>query len=104
LGLSKDDGSNAAHSAAAAGDIVSLEKLKRLKPEDLTAEDDNGWRPIHEAARSGHVSALEFLLEHGEDVNARAGGHSTPLNLAKAALGSDHEVCDFLRNAGGKHN
>ena len=32
----------------------------------LFKADHNGWRPIHEAARSGRHKVLEYLIEEGK--------------------------------------
>jgi len=33
--------------------------------------DNNGWLPIHEAARGGHQEIIEVLLKHDADINER---------------------------------
>jgi ankyrin repeat protein len=58
-----------------------LKELVRADPSNTTKQDVNGWRPIHEAARSGEIEVLKFLVEHGADVNERTneGAGGTPL-------------------------
>ena len=91
--------------------------------------DRNGWQPLHEAARSGHLEVLAMLLEvdrhddgpddGGEggdrrrrrrrrtprflhvDVNARTGGGETALRLVEEHLGADDECAVLLREVGG---
>jgi ankyrin repeat protein len=84
-----------------------MEELYRIAGEDrrsLIAKDRNGWQPIHEASRGGHLDTVEFLLENGADVNARThkGMGVSPLKIAREALGDDHIVVKFLEELGAK--
>ena len=88
--------------------------------------DRNGWQPLHEAARSGHLKVLVILLEvdcnddgpvnggdGGDrrrrrgprflhiDVNARTGGSETALHLVEEHHGADDECAVLLREVGG---
>jgi len=83
----------------------NLEELARIAAEDrrsLVAKDRNGWQPIHEAARGGHLDSLELLLENGADLNARThkGNGVSPLRIAREALGNEHAVVKFLEDLG----
>lgn len=52
-----------------------LDLLKELATKDrsqLFKVDQNGWRPLHEAARAGHVDVIKYLLQEGAQVNERA--------------------------------
>ena len=33
----------------------------------MKRKDQNGWTPLHEAARGGHVDVVAWLLERGLD-------------------------------------
>jgi len=69
----------------------------------LEEEDVNGWRPIHEAARSGALDALIFLVEHAKvHVNARTsfGRGGTPLYYAIKTNGEDHPAVRYLKEIG----
>lgn len=85
----------------------NLEELYRIAADDkrsLLAKDRNGWQPIHEAARGGHLNSIEFLLENGADLNARThkGSGVSPLKIAREALGNEHAVVKFLEDLGAK--
>jgi hypothetical protein len=56
---------------AASGNLEELKMVAAEDPESLHAGDSNGWKPIHEAARSGRTNILEYLVEEGADVNER---------------------------------
>jgi hypothetical protein len=50
------------HLTADRGDIERLEKLAAENERILHLKDKNGWQPIHEAARAGHIDVVKFLL------------------------------------------
>lgn len=92
-----------AHSAAANGDLDTLQEVARTNKRNLFYADNLGWQPIHEAARSGYVDVLQFLIENGVDMNVRTGTNfdgASPLNLAISYLGRKHEAVTFLSKMG----
>jgi hypothetical protein len=97
-----DASTTEAHLAASAGNLRKLKRIAVKSPEDLTAEDINGWQPIHEAARSGHVEVVQFLLKNGADINTLTGkGTGTsPLYWAIESLGEDHPAVQSLKRLG----
>lgn len=65
------------HQAASLGELELLKELARTEGRsELFKADHNGWRPLHEAARGGHVDVLEYLLEEGAKVNERTNFNS----------------------------
>lgn len=90
------------HFVAATGRLELLRQLAHTDPTILHKPDDNGWQPIHEAARSGHTKVLEYLIEHGADVNARTNqGHgASPLWWAEHMLPRTHPAIAVLRKHG----
>lgn len=65
-------GKISAHTAASNGDLSALKEIAKTQGKnELFKADQNGWRPIHEAARGGRADVLEYLLEEGADVNER---------------------------------
>ncbi|RSM03513.1 hypothetical protein CDV31_010444 [Fusarium ambrosium] len=98
-------GINYLHVAATLGRVECLEfYLSRGLLTDLEARDDQQETPVHHAARSGHVSVLELLKNHGADINSSSASGETPLHLAvreqhldavKALikLGAKHQAC-----------
>jgi prolyl 4-hydroxylase len=87
------------HAAAANGD---LERIKELAAKDrslLFYVDENGWQPLHEAARAGQTLVVEYLLAEGADLNARTnrGFGATPLWWAEQSLTPDHPTVKILR-------
>ena len=85
--------------AAALGDDTSIKVFRKTNPDLLHKEDNLGWRPIHEAARGGHVKTVQLLLLYGEDLNAKTKHGDTPLDIAKQYLKDPaHEMIKFLED------
>jgi len=57
-----------AHTAASAGDLEALIIIASRNLEDVKRKDSNGWTPLHEAARGGHVEVVTWLLQRGLDM------------------------------------
>ncbi|KAL3934816.1 MAG: hypothetical protein SGBAC_009546 [Bacillariaceae sp.] len=99
-------GSTTAHEAAGNGDPEAVKKILGEVPEYVNHRDINGWMPIHEAVRKGHVETVAVLLEHGADINARtkakgrgaAGGSA--LWWAVEIHGEDNALVQFMKNNG----
>jgi hypothetical protein len=90
--------------AAELGNVKDLKVVAVLNKTSLFEEDENGWQPIHLAARAGHVDVVDCLLKNGADVDARTyykGGSYSPLKIAMDNHGEDHPVVLLLQNHGG---
>lgn len=96
-------GSTVAHLAAQGGDIEALKQEVKKKKEAVTAKDKNGWQPIHEGARGGHVEVVRYLVENGADINAQTGpdgSGGTALYYAKKKFEDDHPIVAYLESLG----
>jgi len=94
----------AAHGAARDGDIDMLLSIAEKEGvAQLHQQDENGWQPLHEAVRSGHVDIVSFIIDQGGDINARTGNGigGTPLWWSKNTHGDQHVMTDFLSSLGG---
>jgi prolyl 4-hydroxylase len=91
------------HSAAQTGNVDHLTKLMRMDAQLAHLEDANGWTPLHEASRAGHVDAVRLLLSYAADPNHRTSGGKggTSLYYAVKYHGRNHPVCGILFQAGG---
>lgn len=95
-------GSTVAHLAAQGGDIETLKSEVEKKKGLVHARDGNGWLPIHEGARGGHLAVVKYLVENGANINAVTGtGGGTALYYAKQKFEDDHPVVTFLESLGG---
>lgn len=96
-------GSTVAHVAAQKGDVQALSRILDKKAELVHAQDGNGWTPMHEGARGGHVDIVKILHEKGARINQRSsrGRGGTPLFYAKERHGEEHPVVKFLEEIGG---
>lgn len=58
------DSSSSVALATRSGDLDTLKRLVR-EGKTIEAQDNRGWRPIHEATYWGHVNCLKFLVQLG---------------------------------------
>ena len=63
-------------------------KLLELRA-DPCATTDDGWHPLHCAARWGKAGAVWALLENNADINAQTLGGQTALHLAATLAGAE---------------
>lgn len=94
-------GSTEAHIAAMESRTQTLLELITKKEELVHAKDENGWTPLHEAARAGSVEAVKLLVEKGADVNVKTAYGQTALYLATHEHGDDHPIIEYLEELGG---
>lgn len=94
-----------ANKAAAEGDMDTLESILKKDANAVHRKDSNGWQPMHESARAGHVDVINLLVtKYGAGVNERTvhrgkpGG--TPLHYAQRKFGADHPVVATLKKLG----
>lgn len=95
-------GSNSAHGAAASGQLELLQKIAKDDITKIHATDENGWLPLHEAVRSGHLSVISYLVEQGSDINARTndGRGGSALWWAKKSHDPSHPVIAAMKEMG----
>jgi len=70
------------HAALLKGEVEKAKSLLAKDPGLIHSRDNARRTPLHIAARLGHVELVEWLLEHGAEVNVRAYNNFTPLHLA----------------------
>jgi ankyrin repeat protein len=85
--------------AATAGNLFSLGASLNAKM-DVNVVGDDGSSALHCAARAGRSSAVQYLLEHGADCEARNNKQRSPLH--EALLSRDLETVDLLLHHGAK--
>ena len=66
----------------------------------MNKKDNNGWTPLHEGARGGHLDVVEILVENGANLNEQSNRGETPLYWATKQHGEAHPVAVFLRRLG----
>jgi len=59
------------HDAARKGDIKKIKELLQNDPKLISAKDNDGDTPLHEAALHGQLEAAQTLINAGADVNAK---------------------------------
>lgn len=91
-------GSTAAHQAAKNGDVEGLQEVIDTLGELVNKKDNNGWTPLHEGARSGHLEVVQLLIENGAEINEQTENGETPLYWAEKK--HKRTVMQFLRSLG----
>lgn len=94
-------GSTAAHKAAQSGDYEALKEVIEALNEAVNQKDANGWTPLHEGSRAGHLEIVKYLVDKGANVNEQTFGGETPLYWAEHEHGESHPISEFLRSLGG---
>ncbi|KRY00231.1 Ankyrin repeat domain-containing protein 49 [Trichinella pseudospiralis] len=68
---------------AAYNNHVSVIKVLLSNGADISAQTEDGWQPLHCAARWGNLESVKILLHMGKaDINARSNSGLTPLHIA----------------------
>ena len=90
------------HEAAGDGDLDILVDEYLKDSHSLHEPDSNGWQPIHEAARGGHMEIIEFLVENGADINARThdGEGYSVLSVISDFWGVEDPLFEYLYGLG----
>lgn len=68
--------------SSANSENVSIKTWLNRKKIKLGKKDNNGFTLLHHAAKDNNVKAMKYLLEMGEDIEARTNVGSTPLLVA----------------------
>ena len=94
-------GSSLAHQAAQDGDLEAIKEHVGNDKKIVNKQDANGWTPLHEATRGGHLDVVKFLIENGADPNMTTGRNGgTTLWWAKQTHEEDHPIIEFLESLG----
>jgi len=99
--IRRSSGNGIFHRAAQRGDLDALrEAVDNGHSDLLRVADSNGWTPLHEAVRAGHVDIVEYLVREvaGIDVHevTNQGDGWSLLSLALEHLGRDHPIFRIL--------
>jgi ankyrin repeat protein len=90
------------HDLAREGDLLSAEVVFDVGGA-IDQPNDEGRRPLHEAAFYGHLDMVQFLLECGADINApiHPFGHTA---LYLAAQQSRYDIVQYIIKRGARMN
>ena len=80
--LIEDGAAYDACAAAGLNDTRRLEVLMASDPDSALATGPYGMTPLHWASRAGSLECLQWLLDHGAEVDARNDAHRTSIQLA----------------------
>ena len=68
---------------------------------DVNSVGENDYTALHGAAYVGAKSIIQFLVDHGADVEARDSFDQSPLSIAEGTIGA--KVVDFTKKPFGPH-
>ena len=88
------------HAAVESGDFKAIQKCLDAGASIDGVLGKTSYRVLHKAAREGSIEMVEFLIERGAMVNARAEYGWTPLDMAIKK--NRKKVIELLRSNGGK--
>jgi len=97
-------GSTTPHVMAQNGELEMLQEMREEDENSLHVPDHNGWLPIHEAARGGHLEVVKYLHECGADLDAVTNGGGSVLYYATHYFGEDHPVAEYLVEHGAEYH
>jgi prolyl 4-hydroxylase len=91
-----------AHTLAAGGKTDELIQMIEDRKHLVNAKDYNGWTPLHEGARAGHMDVVRYLVDKGADLNERSfyGTGGNALFYASQHHGTESAVYQFLQSMG----
>ena len=96
-----DDGRTPLVSAVLGSSLGVLALLLEANA-DPNLRDNDGWTPLHFAAQESLPEMARVLVGRGADPNIQDNDGATPLWRAVQAARDRTELCNILRQAGGK--
>ena len=84
------------------GAHVSVIKLLLAKGASVNARDANGDMPLHRAIMNDDITAVQLLLTHGADANAKNKGWSNRLIKIARDFDAHEDIIELLKQYGGK--
>ncbi len=90
------------HKAAYKGDLKEVKEISDRDPNERNVQDAQGFTPLHLASGKGHIEIVEFLLNHGADIELEIFNGVTPLMLAAQYV--TNETIKTLLEHGAKVN
>lgn len=89
------------HTTAGRGNLAEVMYAFQLNPAEVLKKDGNGWQPLHEAVRAGHLPVVKFLIEEAKaNKDARTGPDglgASPLWWAMKYHDVTHPVVVYLK-------
>jgi len=82
------------------GDLRTVDNMFLQNPDSIHKADQNGWNPLHEAVRAGHVHMTQYLFDKGLDLNTKTKAGQTALKLANEYHGEESEMYELLEEIG----
>ncbi len=90
----KDAEFQAAAQLMSKGKVTETLRMLEENPELITWEHQDGGGLLNTAANYGHITIVEYLLDHGANANTRNSWGATPLYFS--VIGSDYVDRDYV--------
>lgn len=71
--------------------------IEEVNKEEINKADKDGYTPLMDASKKGHIEKIRWLLEHGADVNIKDNEGKTALDIAQTK--GFTEIADLLAKA-----
>jgi len=80
--------------------------MKWLKEQgtDVNVKDNNGWTPMHHAAKYGRLEVMKWLKDQGADINAKTNDGLTPMHMAANSFNNSIKTMTWLKEQGADIN
>lgn len=78
-----EDTPGLANALVSYGLLDTLESLFLVNDDAIYEADRNGWTPLHEAARTGNLDIISFLIEQGANAHEETNDGRSVMNIAK---------------------
>ncbi|KAJ2317839.1 hypothetical protein IWW52_002901 [Coemansia sp. RSA 2704] len=69
--------------AASEGNLARVKQILDGDEQQVNAKDENGYTPLHAASSWKHLELLEYLLDHGGEVDIVDSDGDTPLHICE---------------------
>ena len=84
--------------AARRNDVTELDRLLKSGVDINSKRDISGYTALHEAAVGGSADAVDFLVKHGANIDARDANGLTPLFVAISADDTEEAALALIRD------
>lgn len=92
------------HEAVKKNDTAKVKELVTANPDVVFSKDEDGFTPLHLAAKSGYSDMVKYLLTTKAEVDARNSYGSTPLHQVALAKGQHSDIIEMLLMHGARVN
>lgn len=90
--------------AASDNNVDLVKEYISLGKHTANDKDANGYTPVHAAASYGHIELLDYLIDHGGDINIADNEGDTPLHVVEDASVAKNLIENYKADVKIKNN